>query len=62
MEIVAEALDLDVTAVEDMYADYDFSLEVTDKDREGFQKTADFMLEADMIENEIDTDTLFAAE
>ena len=62
MEIVAEALDLDVTAVEDMYADYDFSLEVTDKDREGFQKTADFMLEADMIENEMDTDTLFAAE
>ena len=59
MEIVANALDLDVTAVEDMYGDYDFSIEVTDKDREGFQKTADFMLEAGMIENEPDVNSLF---
>lgn len=59
MEIVANALDLDVAAVEDMYGDYDFSIEVTDKDREGFQKTADFMLEAGMIENELDVNSLF---
>ena len=59
MEIVANALDLDVAAVEDMYGDYDFSIEVTDKDREGFQKTADFMLEAGMIENEPDVNSLF---
>ena len=59
MEIVANALDLDVTAVEDMYGNYDFSIEVTDKDREGFQKTADFMLEAGMIENEPDVNSLF---
>lgn len=62
MEIVAEALDLDVEAVESMYADYDFSIDVTDKDKEGFQKTADFMLEADMIENELDVNSLFAEE
>ena len=59
MEIVAQALDLDKAAVEEMYGDYDFSIEVTDKDKEGFQKTADFMLEAGMIENELDVNSLF---
>ena len=59
MEIVANTLDLDVQAVKDMYKDYDFSIEVTDKDREGFRKTADFMLESDMIETMPDLDSLF---
>lgn len=59
MEIVASTLDLDVQAVKDMYKDYDFSIEVTDKDREGFRKTADFMLASDMIETIPDLDSLF---
>ena len=51
MEIVAEELDLDVEAVKDMYTDYDFGIEVTDSDIAGLQKTADFMLDAQMIES-----------
>ena len=35
-----------------MYAFYDFSMDVTDEDKEGFQNTADFMLESGMIEEE----------
>lgn len=57
--IVAQELDLDEQAVKDMYACYDFSLDVSDEDRAGFQKTADFMLEAGMIEEPLDVNTLF---
>ena len=56
---VANELDLDENAVKDMYQYYDFSLEITDEDKEGFQKTADFMYEAGMIDNEFDTSTLY---
>ena len=59
METVAAALDLDVDAVKEMYGYYDFSTEITDADKEGFQKTADFMYESGMIENELDVNTLF---
>lgn len=59
METVAAALDLDVDAVKEMYGFYDFSTEITDADKEGFQKTADFMYESGMIENELDANTLF---
>ena len=59
METVAATLDLDVDAVEEMYGFYDFSTEITDADKEGFQKTADFMYESGMIENELDVNTLF---
>lgn len=59
MEAVATALDLDVSAVKEMYAYYDFSTTVTDADKEGFQKTADFMHESGMIESELDVNTLF---
>ena len=38
---------------------YDFSLDVSDEDRAGFQKTADFMLESGMIEEPFDVNTLF---
>lgn len=34
-------------------------LESADADKEGFQKTADFMYESGMIENELDVNTLF---
>lgn len=59
METVAAALDLDVDAVKEMYGFYDFSTEITDADKEGFQKTTDFMYESGMIENELDVNTLF---
>ena len=59
METVAAALDLDVDAVKEMYGFYAFSTEITDADKEGFQKTADFMYESGMIENELDVNTLF---
>ena len=58
-EIVANALDLEVSAVEDMVQYYDFSTETTGKDKEGFKKTADFMFETGMIETELDVNTLF---
>lgn len=59
LRMVADELDLDVTAVKEMYEYYDFSTEVTEKDKQGFQKTADFMLQAGMIEKKLDTNTLF---
>ena len=59
METVAATLDLDVDAVKELYGFYDFSTEITDADKEGFQKTADFMYESGMIENELDVNTLF---
>ena len=59
LKIVAQELDLDEQAVKDMYACYDFSLDVSDEDRAGFQKTADFMLESGMIEEPLDVNTLF---
>lgn len=58
-EIVANALDLEVSAVEDMVQHYNFSTETTAKDKEGFQKTADFMYKTGMIESELDVNTLF---
>lgn len=59
LEMAAEELDLEVTAVEEMYGYYDFSMEITDKDKQGFQKTADFMYETGMIEKELDVSKLF---
>ena len=55
----AAALDLDVDAVREMAAFYDFSLEITGADIEGFQKTADFMYAAGMIEAPFDVSELF---
>lgn len=59
LETVATALDLDTAAVEEMYEYYDFSIEITEEDVQGFQNTADFMFEAGMIEQELDVKTLF---
>ena len=60
MEIVAQELDLDAEAVKEMYTAYDFSTDVTESDIAGLQKTADFMLEAEMIDSAFDVNTLFA--
>lgn len=59
LAIVAEELDLDMAAVEEMYGYYDFSAEITEEDVRGFQDTADFMFEAGMIEKELDVKNLF---
>ena len=51
---------MDVDAVkEEMAQYYDFSTEITAADKEGFQRTADFMYQAGMIEKELDVNTLF---
>lgn len=59
LEIVAKTLELDTAAVAEMYEFYDFSTELTDADRAGFQRTADFMYENGMIETKLDVNTLF---
>ena len=59
LEITANTLDLDISSVEEMLEYYDFSTELKDTDRAGFQRTADFMYENGMIENQLDVDTLF---
>ena len=59
MEIVSKELDLDKSAVEEMYKQYDFSIETTDADRKAFQNVADFMLKTGMIEEEAKTNELF---
>lgn len=59
LNIVAQELDLDEEAVKEMYGYYDFSMDISDEDRDGFQKTADFMLESGMIDHALDVNTLF---
>lgn len=59
LQAAAVELDLDIEAIESMYALYDFNTEITQQDKEMFQKTADFMYEADMIEAPFDTSVLF---
>ena len=61
-EAIAEAaktLDLDEQAVRDMYEYYDFGTETKESDIAGLQKTADFMLEAGMIDQAVDVSGLF---
>lgn len=55
----AAALDLDEQAVRDMYEYYDFSTETKDSDIAGLQKTADFMLDAGMIDQAVNVGELF---
>jgi len=59
MEIVAKELDLEKSAVEEMYKQYDFNMETTDADIKAFQNVADFMLKTGMIETEVKAEELF---
>ena len=59
MEIVAKELDLEKSAVEEMYKQYDFNMETTDADIKAFQNVADFMLKTGMIETEVNAEELF---
>ena len=58
ISIVATALDLAPEAVEDMYAYYDFSMEITEDDIVSMEKTTQFMLDTEMIENSVDIRSL----
>ncbi len=59
MELTAKTLDLEANAVKEMYEYYDFSTEITKKDKEGFQRTADFMYESGMIDKKPNINELF---
>ena len=59
MDIVAKELDLDKSAVEEMFKQYDFNMEITEEDRTAFQNIADFMYKTEMIENEFNTESLY---
>lgn len=59
MDIVAKELDLDKAAVEEMFAQYDFNIEITEEDQKAFQNVADFMYETEMIEAPLNTEELF---
>ena len=57
--MTADALNLEVEAVKEMYENYDFFIGIREEDRVGFQKTADFMYESGMIEKSLDVNRLF---
>lgn len=57
--VTGKYLDLDPEAVREMAQCYDFSLDITDADVAGFQKTADFMYNSGMIEEAYDVSGLF---
>ena len=59
MEIVAKELELDKAAVEEMFTQYDFNMELTEADKEAFKNLANFMHKTEMIEEEFDVNTLF---
>jgi len=54
----AEELDLDIEAVRDMYAYYDFDMTIRDSDIEAMTDTMQFMLVNGMIENSVDISSL----
>ena len=58
-EIVKKELDLDDKAYNYMFPMYDFSTKITDKDKEGFERTKKFMLDNKMIEKDFDINLLF---
>ncbi len=59
MVMVQEETGLDAEVVEDMFALYDFRMEVTQEDITALQNTADFMLDSGLIENTVDASALF---
>ena len=58
LQEAADFLDLDVEAVKAMYPMYDFDMTIKDSDVEAMKSTMNFMLETEMIENEVDIDAL----
>ena len=58
MEITAEATEMPLEAVKEMYKMYDFNMEITQSDIDSMEKTMEFMKENNMIENEVDIESL----
>ena len=58
MEITAKETDLPLDAVKEMYEMYDFNREITQSDIASMEKTVDFMKENNMIENDVDIESL----
>lgn len=58
LQETAEFLDLDIDAVWDMYGYYDFDMTIRDSDITAMEATAKFMLENDMIEQNVDINAL----
>ena len=54
----AEFLDLDIAAVRDMYAYYDFDMTIRDSDIAAMQSTVQFMLDSGMIEESVDISSI----
>ena len=54
-----EMQNLDRAAVEEMYKQYNFDIEISEEDKKAFQNVADFMYETEMIEEKFDTSKLF---
>ena len=58
IEITAKETELSTDAVKEMYPMYDFSSKITDGDIASMKKTVKFMLDNDMIENDVNIDGL----
>lgn len=58
-DLVMKTLSIDEEAYDTMYKMYDFSTEITDKDKEGFERTKNFMLDTKMIDKDVDINSLF---
>ena len=59
MDIVANDLGLEKAAVEEMFKQYDFNIEITEADRIALQNVADFMYKTKMIDKEFNADSLY---
>ena len=57
-ETTANALGLDVSAIEEMYALYDFDTEFTEEKLDALQGTERFLYDAGLIENHVDVKSL----
>lgn len=58
MQMTATETELDIEAVKEMYPMYDFDPTIRDSDIEAMKKTAQFMLDNEMIEAQVDVDSL----
>lgn len=58
LQEAADYLDLDIQAVKDMYAYYNFDMTIHDSDITAMESTMQFMLDNDMIEKEVDIASL----
>ena len=58
MEITAKETDLPLEGVKEMYEMYDFDMEIKPSDIESMEKTVKFMKDNNMIENDVDIQSL----